>query len=295
MTRARLIKLTALAGIVALSGCAGSNLGSHSATKSLSAAEMRRVNEVNGRLAARTWDEIHFDFNQAALTPASQQRLDQVAKFIVANPSMKFSVIGHADAVGSNRYNHDLGMRRAYNALGYLIGQGVSFTQLQATVSFGEEDLEIQTDAREVRNRRVVVEVIDFLKVPVKYAQHRGKSYPVWPEEAVNSPENVCGGGGLASLCASASLLNIMNLETNVQVSRDLQIELGLLSNLDLSNPNGTLSTGAVATVGNTVSATLDATGDLGDTVGDTVGDVGDAVGDTVGGVGGAVGGLLGG
>lgn len=291
MSRTGLFKFAILAGVFALTSCTSGDLGSSSPKKSLNAAQMGRLNEMQGRLAARTWDEIYFDFNKSALLPDSRRRLDQVARFIIDNPGMKFNVIGHADAVGSNRYNRDLGLRRAYNALGYLIGQGVSFTQLQATVSLGEEDLAVQTSAREVRNRRVVIEVMDFLKTPVKYAEHRGKRYPVWPPEAVNSRDNVCGGGDLASLCANASLLNIMDLDTSVQVSRQLQIELGLLTSLDLTNPNGTLGAGAVATVGNTVEATLDATGDLGGAVGDTVGGVGDAVG----GLGDTVGGLLGG
>lgn len=91
----------------------------------------------------------------------------------------------------------------------------------------------------------------------------------------------------MVSLCASASLLNIMDLDASFQVSRNLQIELGLLSDIDITNPDGTLATDLNATVGSVVDATVNATGDLGDTAGDTL--------DGVGGALGSVGGLLGG
>ncbi len=187
---------------------------------------------------------------------------------MIDNPQIRFNVIGHADAVGSARYNRELGMRRSNSVAAFLIRNGVSFRQLRTTISLGEEELAISTDGREMRNRRVVIVVMEFLKAPVTCAEGRGRSFPVMPPNAVKSKENVCSSGRLVGVCANASLLNIANLDLNASMSRKLQIELGLTGDVDPTNPNGNV----VAGVGATVGGVVDATGDVTDAVGGAVG-----------------------
>jgi hypothetical protein len=106
----------------------------------------------------------------------------------------------------------------------------------------------------------------------------------VMPPQAVNSRENVCSGGGLVGVCANASLLNVANLDLNAKVSRNLQVELGLLGDVDTTDPNGSVVAGAGATVGSVVEATAEVTGDVGGVVGGVTDSVGGAVGGLLGG-----------
>jgi len=56
---------------------------------------------------------IHFGFDEDWLDAEAKTRLDAQADWIIENSNMKFRVYGHADRVGSTKYNIDLGLRRA--------------------------------------------------------------------------------------------------------------------------------------------------------------------------------------
>jgi hypothetical protein len=77
---------------------------------------------------------------------------------------VRFSVYGHTDLVGTERYNKGLGLRRAQAAVAYLEGQGISGSRLVALVSYGETRPVVRTTAPEVRNRRAVTGVQGFAK-----------------------------------------------------------------------------------------------------------------------------------
>lgn len=116
------------------------------------------------RFSAEVNDTINFEFNSSQLTPASQATLQQQATWIKQFPEVRFKVFGHTDLVGSNAYNRRLGLRRAQTAVNYLVSQGIDRRRLEAVVSFGETQPLIQTQAREVRNRRTVTEVSGFVQ-----------------------------------------------------------------------------------------------------------------------------------
>ncbi|MEQ3625490.1 MAG: OmpA family protein [Celeribacter sp.] len=102
---------------------------------------------------------ITFGFNSDALDAAARATLDQQARWISQYPSIRFRVYGHTDKVGSDSYNKELGLRRAYAAVNYLTARGISRDRLEAVVSFGETQPLIVTQGRERRNRRTVTEV----------------------------------------------------------------------------------------------------------------------------------------
>lgn len=108
---------------------------------------------------------VHFGFDQDTLTDEAQALLDKQADWILSNPDLMFSVTGHTDKVGSIEYNSELGMRRAQRVLGYLVGKGVQEERLIAMVSMGEEKPVIDTEDRELANRRVTTDVIGFVPV----------------------------------------------------------------------------------------------------------------------------------
>jgi OmpA-OmpF porin, OOP family len=56
---------------------------------------------------------IFFDFNKADLKPESKPALDEVAKLLKSNPSLRVWVVGHTDYVGSSEANVALSKARA--------------------------------------------------------------------------------------------------------------------------------------------------------------------------------------
>ena len=107
---------------------------------------------------------VNFAFNRSQLDDSARAALRQQADWIKQYPYVRFRVYGHTDKVGSDAYNKSLGLRRARNAVNYLVSQGISRDRLEAVVSFGETQPLIVTEGRERRNRRTVTEVSGFLK-----------------------------------------------------------------------------------------------------------------------------------
>lgn len=128
------------------------------------------------RFATEVDSTVNFEFNSARLDARSQAILRNQAGWIRQFPEIRFRVYGHTDAVGSNRANRNLGLRRANAVVQYLSTQGISRNRLEAVVSFGETQPLVVTQGRERRNRRTVTEVSGFVKrhptvMDGKYAQ----------------------------------------------------------------------------------------------------------------------------
>lgn len=64
---------------------------------------------------------IYFDFNKATIKPESKPALDDAAKMLKDNPSIKVEIQGHTDSVGSADYNLQLSDRRAQSVVNYLV------------------------------------------------------------------------------------------------------------------------------------------------------------------------------
>lgn len=132
--------------------------------------------DMANRFASEIQSTVNFAFNSAHLDANAQAILRQQAGWIRQFPEIRFKVYGHTDAVGSNRYNKRLGLRRAQAVVAYLSSQGISTSRLKAVVSFGETQPLIVTQGRERKNRRTVTEVSGFMKrhptvLDGKYAQ----------------------------------------------------------------------------------------------------------------------------
>lgn len=81
---------------------------------------------------------IYFEFDSADLSPEGQAVVANFAKYLVANPSSRLRLEGHADERGTREYNVGLGERRANAVQAALTAAGVSASQL-SVVSYGEE------------------------------------------------------------------------------------------------------------------------------------------------------------
>lgn len=104
--------------------------------------------------------EITFDFNRADLKREFMPRISELARTLGRYPSMSVSVVGHADAIGSDEYNRRLSERRAWSVGEALEQYGVSHGRISAS-GMGEMS-PIATNATDwgrAQNRRVEVSV----------------------------------------------------------------------------------------------------------------------------------------
>lgn len=74
------------------------------------ATEMERAIGATGRVALYG---ILFDFDRAEIKPESRPTLEEIAKYLRANPQVGLIVAGHTDATGAFDYNVELSRRRA--------------------------------------------------------------------------------------------------------------------------------------------------------------------------------------
>jgi outer membrane protein OmpA-like peptidoglycan-associated protein len=152
--------------------------------------------DLANRFAGEVQSTVTFDFNSSNLDGTAQAILRQQANWIRQFPEVRFRVYGHTDAVGSNRSNKALGMRRARAVVAYLSTQGISTSRLEAVVSFGETQPLVVTQGRERANRRTVTEVNGFVErhptvLDGKYAQIIYRDYVA----SAVPPTQLTGGG----------------------------------------------------------------------------------------------------
>lgn len=165
-----------LAGVAlaALAGCGTQEAGSEVDQGTFGNANMNNALVMSGqrdvvvalqeRFNQEVPDTITFAFDSATLDENAIKVLRHQANWIKQFPELRFKVFGHTDLVGSNAYNYNLGLRRARAVVSYFASQGISRSRLEALVSFGETRPVVQTQEREMRNRRTVTEVSGFLK-----------------------------------------------------------------------------------------------------------------------------------
>lgn len=150
--------------------------------------------DLANRFAGEVPSTVTFEFNSVQLDGTAQAALRQQANWIRQFPEVRFRVYGHTDAVGSNRYNKTLGLRRAQSVVAYLSTQGITANRLEAVVSFGETQPLVVTQGRERANRRTVTEVNGFVErhptvLDGKYAQiiYRGYVASAVPPSQLSS------------------------------------------------------------------------------------------------------------
>jgi OmpA-OmpF porin, OOP family len=75
--------------------------------------------------------DVLFGFNKAELTPAGEQKLDQLAQDAKGADVEKVVLTGHADRIGGEDYNQQLSEERAQAVADYLESKGVNSSRLQ--------------------------------------------------------------------------------------------------------------------------------------------------------------------
>jgi peptidoglycan-associated lipoprotein len=119
------------------------------------AAEKARIEQLLARI-----EDAYFDYNQHTLRPdaikALQADSTELRDIISQYPDYKLTIEGHCDERGSEAYNLALGDARAKAAKDYLVGVGISSSQLNV-ISYGKEKPVCQEhdEACWAKNRRI--------------------------------------------------------------------------------------------------------------------------------------------
>lgn len=137
-------------------------------TASKDAAEAREIALGKVGLEEIGTSTVYFGFNKDELSSESASALDQVTQQIIQNPYCIVDVYGFADPKGSDRYNLDLGQRRANEVVRYLVDKSSSNLSRFAAVSYGERPMSRRApqSLENSHQRRVVVSLLKRVPAP---------------------------------------------------------------------------------------------------------------------------------
>jgi len=82
--------------------------------------------------------DIYFEYDRADLRDDARSTLQDNARALAERAGLRFTIEGHCDERGSERYNLALGDKRANAAKEFLVGQGIGGDRMD-TISYGEE------------------------------------------------------------------------------------------------------------------------------------------------------------
>jgi OOP family OmpA-OmpF porin len=105
--------------------------------------------------------EVLFDFNKAELKPSGKDAVDQLYNEVVnLDPKEGGAVVvGHTDRIGSEKYNQELGYRRAKAIQDYLIAKGAPADKISAE-SRGESEPVTGDTCNAIKSRAQLVECL---------------------------------------------------------------------------------------------------------------------------------------
>lgn len=105
--------------------------------------------------------QVFFEFNKWDIRPEDEKTLLTVVKAIKAQKEPYYiNLIGHTDNVDNNKYNYELGLKRAREVAAYLIKRGADSAKIYL-FSKGEElgKNDNSTDSLRLLNRRVEIQL----------------------------------------------------------------------------------------------------------------------------------------
>src|SRR5690606_23401501 len=113
-------------------------------------------------------ENLYDDFDQHNIRPDAAAILDELARTMRDNPTLKIELSSHTDSRGSDTYNMALSQRRAQAAVDYLVSRGIARERMEAK-GYGETRLVNDcgngvTCSREAHqaNRRTEVTVLAY-------------------------------------------------------------------------------------------------------------------------------------
>ncbi|MEZ4935859.1 MAG: OmpA family protein [Saprospiraceae bacterium] len=121
------------------------------------------------RFEDNTFSDANFAFGSADFKPGEACILyaDSVKNYLAINTEKMLSIIGHTDSIDTEKYNYNLGLKRAESAAQYFRELGVkaeiktsSMGELQPVAPNSKPDGSDNPDGRQ-KNRRVNFKIID--------------------------------------------------------------------------------------------------------------------------------------
>ena len=103
---------------------------------------------------------MFFDFDKSNLTAEAQGTVTEAVSAAKTLGSVRIMVTGHTDAVGSDRYNQALSIRRANSVKDELVRQGLGADSIAIEgKSFHDPLVPTGPSVREPKNRRAVIDL----------------------------------------------------------------------------------------------------------------------------------------
>ena len=106
-------------------------------------------------------NNIFFDTDKYQIKERSEPELQKVITFLKENPSIRITINGHTDNVGTDDYNQQLSTHRAEAVYDYLTGAGVRKERLDFR-GYGPDKpvADNTTEAGRQKNRRIAFEIL---------------------------------------------------------------------------------------------------------------------------------------
>ncbi|HMR19365.1 MAG TPA: OmpA family protein [Sphingobacterium sp.] len=115
------------------------------------------VNDLNEK--GKSIIYINFDTDKSNIKPEGKEVVDQIAKALRQDVSLKISIEGHTDNTGDASHNKKLSNERADAVMQYLIGSGIDQSRLSAQ-GFGAEKPLVANDSEENKSKNRRVELV---------------------------------------------------------------------------------------------------------------------------------------
>lgn len=102
--------------------------------------------------------DITFDFNRDNVRREFMPRVHDLARTLLSHPMIDITIVGHADAIGSDDYNMNLSQRRARAVGAVLLDDGVAYRRIDVAGRGEWEPLASNSsDWGRAQNRRVEI------------------------------------------------------------------------------------------------------------------------------------------
>ena len=113
-------------------------------------------------------ENIYYEFDKWNITPQAEVTLNKIVTLMRENPNITIELGSHTDIRGTDSYNYDLSIRRAKEAIKYIVSRGIDRIRLSYDV-YGEKrvavpcppDVDCDEDDHQ-KNRRTEFRITSF-------------------------------------------------------------------------------------------------------------------------------------
>lgn len=91
---------------------------------------------------------LYFEYDKSVMLDGEHQKLNLFTEYLLNNPGIEISIIGHTDANGEVGYNEKLSENRAKKVMKYLVDKGIDKTRLNTSGKGESEPIAPNSDAQ---------------------------------------------------------------------------------------------------------------------------------------------------